>query len=866
VRYSPLCLTLLAYCLSAQVVFSQNTTAEVDDQFLPTGQRIAPAGETLEFADRPVDACLGPEGRLLFVKGQLHLRIIDTHDFKLVQTLECPEGTSLFGIAADVNGVVYVTNSERSIHVYAPVESATNAAAPAAYRLDRTTDLPEDSYPCGIALSKDGETAYVCLSKLNQLGVVHLRSGELRQTIDVGVAPFGVAIDEDSLRLAVSNIGGRRPNASDQTAPSAGTPTVVDKRGIASTGAVSMIDLTSLKVVAEYPTGRHPSALLFLPGGERVLCANSNDDTLTVVDLTSKTAKDLVVKPDAGLPFGSMPAAVAVGPQTGDLFVALAGNNVVAKIDRDELRSAEEHAKACQIEGLLPTAWFPSAVVVGSKHLYVACTKGRGSRAAAREPAEGRNAYDYQAVVQRIALSDIEKSEQLASWSDVARQSARTPAILQATHAMNATGADSEAVPVPKRLGDASCLKHVIYVIKENRTYDQMFGDIANSRADPALCVFPERLSPNHHALARRFGVLDNYYCNGVLSADGHSWATEGNVTPYLERAFGGFARSYTFGDDPITYSSSGFLWDHFLDAGLSFRNYGEMDYAEPPEGYDLLKLLEARQRGEHITFQQNIGVQRLRRYSCRDYPGWNMEIPDVLRVDRFLAEFREFEKTGGLPQLSIVYLPQDHFGGPVTSQAHMADNDLAVGRLVEAISRSKYWKDTVLFINEDDPQNGYDHIDGHRSICLVVSPYSRAGVNHDFFNQNSVLRTILHIFGLPPMNQQNAFAPLMTSCFQTQAVTDPYEAIVPETPLDQRPKPTNQQSQLERQWRRTLATVPIERTGMKTEKDDDNLNRFVWHEVRGWEAPYPAEFAGFHATGLKSLGLVLDAQETDDD
>ncbi len=405
----------------------------------------------------------------------------------------------------------------------------------------------------------------------------------------------------------------------------------------------------------------------------------------------------------------------------------------------------------------------------------------------------------------------------------------------------------------------------MIYVIKENRTFDQVFGDVKEARSEPELCVFPEKITPNHHALAQRFGLLDNYYCNGVLSADGHSWATEGNVTPYLERAFGGFARSYTFGDDPITYSSSGFLWDHFLAAGLSFRNYGEMDYAKPPAGMKYQEIYQAYSNGEAIEFEQNIGVERLRRYSSRNYPGWNMMIPDVLRMERFLSEFREFEKTGGLPNLTLVYLPQDHLGGGVTSEAHMADNDLAVGRLVEAVSSSRFWKDTVIFINEDDPQNGYDHIDGHRSLCLVISPYSKPGVNHSFYNQTSALRTMLHLFGLPPMNQQDASMPLMKDCFQDVADLKPYRAIDANVPLNQTAKPKSEQSSIERKWRATLATVPIERTGMKSELDESNLNRFVWHEIRGWETPYPERWSGAHAKGFKSLGLEHDPGAEED-
>ena len=201
-------------------------------------------------------------------------------------------------------------------------------------------------------------------------------------------------------------------------------------------------------------------------------------------------------------------------------------------------------------------------------------------------------------------------------------------------------------------------IEHVVYIIKENRTYDQFFGDLPQGDGDPDLCVFPRKITPNHHALAEEFVLLDNYYCEGVLSADGHSWATEGNVTPYLEKAFGGFSRSYTFGDDPLTYSSTGFIWDHVLAGGLSFRNYGEMDYAEPLNDWKVDSIWRNYNRARDVQFKQQIGVERLRRYSSPNYPGWNMAIPDVLRADRFIQEFREMEKTGSFPNLTIIYLP----------------------------------------------------------------------------------------------------------------------------------------------------------------------------------------------------------------
>jgi hypothetical protein len=286
-----------------------------------------------------------------------------------------------------------------------------------------------------------------------------------------------------------------------------------------------------------------------------------------------------------------------------------------------------------------------------------------------RPDEKGRNSHDHLGTVQRIKLAELLDIDQLKKWTAIAEEKSRIKQIVANSEIPTRKSDRSDVAPrpVPDNLTEPSVFKHVIYVIKENRTFDQVFGDVKEARSEPSLCIFPENITPNHHALAKRFGLLDNYYCNGVLSADGHSWATEGNVTPYLERSFGGFARSYTFGDDPITYSSSGFLWDQVLAAGLTFRNYGEMDYAEPPAGMKYQEIWEAYQNKQPIEFQQNIGIERLRRYSSRSYPGWNMVIPDVLRMDRFLAEFREFEKSGDFPNLTIVYLPQDHLGGGVT-------------------------------------------------------------------------------------------------------------------------------------------------------------------------------------------------------
>jgi DNA-binding beta-propeller fold protein YncE len=818
----------------------------VSDSLLPTGRLLSPAGVSVEIYGRPNDMALSIDGRWLLVKDWKSLRVLDANSMQLVQTITSPGNASLNGLAVLPTGDVLFTNAQQEINVFR--DTAKPEAGLPNFQLVRSMKLPNKSFPCGIESSKDGKTAYVCLAKRNSVAVVDLESGEIQHEISVGVAPFDVAIKDD--QLFVSNIGGRIAVEGDMTAPSADTETVVDKRGIASTGTISVINLDTNEVKTTIDVGRHPSTIL--AAEDCLLVCNTNEDSVSCISADGKNV-ELNVKPDDQLPFGSMPSGICSANKDSHVFVTLAGNNAVAVIDP---------AKADRpVVGLIPTGWYPVCAVSNEKFLFVANVKGVGARTMRRKKEEGGNSHDHRGTIQQIPLDQIRDEKQLAQWTATVKKNGHFPQILRSM--VKGDAGMAQPIPVPEKLGQPSLFKHVIYVIKENRTFDQVFGDIEEARGDKSLCLFPEKVTPNHHALARRFGVLDNYYCNGVLSADGHSWATEGNVTPYLERAFGGFARSYTFGDDPITYSSSGFIWDRFLDAGLSFRNYGEFNYSEPPEGMKYQEIFAAYEAGEETVFEQKIGVQRVLEYSCREYPGWNMVIPDVVRMDRFLKEFREFEEKGTLPNLCLVYLPQDHLGGGVTSNGHMADNDLALGRLVEAVSKSKFWDETVIFVNEDDPQNGFDHIDGHRSLCLVISPYSQPGVNHSFYNQTSVLRTMLHLFGLVPLNQQDASMPLMRDCFaKTKINAEPFTALPANFPLNESPQPKEKQSSLEQRWRQILATVPIQRTGMKTEKDEDHLNRFIWHDVKGWETPYPASFAGSHGKGLEALGLVVGESE----
>jgi len=399
------------------------------------------------------------------------------------------------------------------------------------------------------------------------------------------------------------------------------------------------------------------------------------------------------------------------------------------------------------------------------------------------------------------------------------------------------------AVAMPERSGEPSLINHVVYVIRENRSYDQVFGDMKEGDGDRSLCNFGEIATPNAHALAREYALLDNYYCNGICSADGHSWATEGNTTANLERSVSSWPRSYPFGDDALNTSSTGFLWDEVLAAHKSFINFGEFDYAATANKETYFDCLKEHYAGtSKIQFKQNIGVARMRQYSARGYPGWDLSIPDVLRADIFVRALKQMEAKGKMPDLTVLYLCCDHTGGPVTPGAQVADNDLATGMCVEALTKSKFWKDTCVFVEEDDPQAGWDHVDGHRSPCLVISPYSRhLGRIDDFFNQTSVIRSIEQIFGLRTRSRFVSISPVMFSCFAGKFDDTPYTARPNQIPLDQ-------------------ITVQGGMAGFDFSKpdlvDEKKFNRAIWAQTMPGKK-YPAEFEGAHGKGLAARGLA---------
>ncbi|HOC57716.1 MAG TPA: autotransporter-associated beta strand repeat-containing protein [Verrucomicrobiota bacterium] len=824
------------------------------EQCISSKEIIRAAGRQVQFFGLPGDLVLSPDGTTVYIKNHNNMWVVDAASWTLVQSLGYPaSGASMHGIAVSPDGShVYVTSSANQLYDW--------EVAGGMVSYSRTISLASGSDPCGLAISADGTKAYVCLSIKNKLAVVNLASGTVSQQISVGIAPWDVVLSPDGNTAYVSDWGGRHPTTGDLTMKSAGTPVVVDERGVHTSGVVSVVNLASGVETAQIATGLHPSDLVLSPDGNTLYVANANSDTVTVIDTQTKTVRETILVrlsstlpfgSSSTLPFGSAPGGLALSKDGASLFVAAAGNNAVAVL---ELPNAQ-HTHSV-VQGFIPTDWYPGAVVTDSNSIYVVNVKGLGTRYG--QP----NTLAYTATGYYLGTANcipIPSAEALSKYSAQVNRNGRLSHMQQA---LRPPRAGQAPVPVPAHAGEPSVFQHVVYIVKENKTYDQIFGDMAQGNGNPSLCIYPQYFSPNHHALAQQYVLLDNFYCNGVNSAVGHNWCTEANDSDHLEKSFGGFVRSYGSSGDPLSYVPTGFIWNNVLEHGLTFRNYGEFASGIVPSGASWGDLYADYTNGTHsILFTNRIPLAPLVPYTSTNVPGWNLNIPDVVRAYGFIKELNAAQARGSWETFHFLWLPNDHTGGTPSARAQVADNDLSLGQVVEAITKSIFGSNTVIFVIEDDPQSGYDHVDGHRSICLVISPYTKRNqVISTFYNQAGVVHTMERIMGLPPMNQGDAMAPIMFECFTNTPDYTPYTALP--NNIDLVSGDTAMLSSKARYYAKKVQKMDL---SYADRINDDVFNRFIWHSIKG-NARYPSEYVGGHGKGLKKLGLVLAKTQQDDD
>jgi len=716
---------------------------------LPNGRKLTPTGLQAPVAPYPFALALVPDGKRVVVAStgasDQALQLLDAKSGALLHAVSVPR--SWLGLALSPDGSRAYLSGAKSwkIHVFR-IDGDRFVAEPA-ISVKTPDDASVTAIPSGLTVSADGRSLWVARIRLDDLLRIDLATGAVAARLPVGRHPYRPMLSPDGKTLAVANWGG---------------------------ASVTLVDAAAGRVLATIPVDDHPCDALFSPDGKTLFVAQANRNRVAAVDLASgRVVRQIAVAlgPDGpgtpsadALPDGSTPNALALSNDGKTLYVANADDDAVAVVE------VAEDAARTRVSGFLPSGWYPAALGLSrdGKTLFVANGKGSGSRAnAADGPIPGRVAKGIPAGhIQRLpgslSIIPVPSRKELAALT-VRAYANRKPA------ARGVSPARVSAV-IPATPGTASPIRHVVYVIRENRTYDQVFGDLPQGNGDPSLVIFGRDVTPNAHALAEEFVLLDNFYCDAEVSADGHNWSTAAYATDFVEKVwplvYAQNGWSYVFeGDDPAVAPSAGYLWDAAARAGISLRNYGEFlgIAAEAPE-YTYTGRFEG--KGANLA-----------PFTCPFYPGFDLDILDNARVDLWLKEFREFEKKGDMPGLMIVRLGNDHTigtkKGAKTPRAMVAENDVALGRLVEALSTSKFWKETAVFVVEDDAQNGSDHVDAHRTVALVISPWTRRrAVDSTMYSTTSMLRTMELILGLPPMSQHDASATPMSNAFSD--VPDP--------------------------------------------------------------------------------------------
>ena len=800
----------------------------VDPGVITTRQTISPAGVQSVFSGKVQGIAFGANNSEIWVLNSGSVFHLDWRANRVMSRTVTHSNAGMQGIRFDAaSQSAYISAVEKNQAQLGRIDGMGKYAV-VARGLGR-------NLAGALSYSPKAHLALVPVTGENKVAVVDTATEALIYRIDTGMVPFGTAINEAGTVGYVSNWGGRRATANDATGRTGYGPDadriVVDNRGVASTGTLTKIDITSGKSVREIAVGLHPTALAWDEPHARLFVVNGNRDSISVVDTSSdKVLHTFSIGPFRERVAGIAPTAIVLSPDGSMLYVACGGINAIAVVQ----------AATGKVSGLIPTAWYPSALAISpdAKYLAVATLLGPGSGSSGGE-------HRRFALALRGSASVIElpAAPQLANYTASVAENNRLAVgtIAEVARAPRATA----AVAIPLKNGDPALIDNVVFIIKENRTYDQVLGDIKKGNGDPSLVMFGRDVTPNQHKLADQFVLLDNFYASGGNSADGHQWVTQANETDY--GMWAGYAdRSYPFdGSDPIIYSSSGFLWDAALHQNKTVRIYGEFAGTEQrPDAMSRGALLESWKAGKDFTshFNTVAPIAPLNKLLAANYPGYSTDIPDVIRAQIFLADLAKWVKAGQMPNLTIMSLPSNHTNGtsPGTStpQAMVADNDVAVGQIVQALSNSPFWKKMAIFIVEDDAQNGVDHVDGHRTACFVVSPYVRRGtVDPTFYSHPSILKTIELILGLPTLTIFDRIANEMRAHFQNSPDFTPFIAETPKQSLfDMNP----QKSALHGQTRADAVASARMRWDIPDAAPTEKLNRILWRQTRGYAIPYP--------------------------
>ncbi|MBV8931502.1 MAG: bifunctional YncE family protein/alkaline phosphatase family protein [Kutzneria sp.] len=860
-----------------------------DDQIInPIGDRL------LTQFGKFMGSTVSPDGRFLAATSAdkpVVLQIFDLQAYKLIWTVGSVSWVNqmLSDTTVGQEGPTYSPDGkflwlpEQNALTRFPVNPDGTLGTPARFSLptvgthlsgNSRTPTPNSALVGQTVYSPDGSTLYAALNGQNTVVALDPGTGAVEHTWNVGIAPRELAFVGS--KLYVSDEGGRQAQPGDTTMDSYGTQVPANGYlGTSTTGEVSVIDTAEASAaVGSIAVGLHPTAMYV--SGNALFVANTNSDTVSVIDTTiDQVVQTIETKPWPESSVGYAPDGIAL-TKDGHLLVTLGRANAVAVYRYDGTPK-----EPVSYIGLLPTDYYPAAVATAGNRIVVTNTRGIDARGPAittykgqgTVPVTGHDTHSTTASLTRFTLPGDR---------DIARYTVR---VFEQNgwgrdDVREATNARAAPVPVPTRIGDPSVIKHVFLIVKENRTYDQVFGDLGKGNGDPTLTQFGAKTTPNQHALARQFGDYDNVYDVGTNSSEGHNWLMQGDNPEYSESDAGEYQRTYDTEEDVLGHQRSGFLWTAVESAGATARNYGEFEYMEgKPSGtwqqyYCATKSVMAGGDAAQLTaagLKGNYGsvIPSLNAIADPLSPPFDLSIPDIYRYEIWKQDFQK----NGPANFNMIWLSSDHTGGPTDAEAGVADNDLATGDIVDTISHSKYWKDSAIFVLEDDSQDGADHVDGHRAPVQVISPWSQHGkVIDTYYSQISAVRTIEQILGAQPLNEKVAAATPMYDAFTNHPHYRPFNAVPNQVPLTEAittppacgldtlgltgaaamalnkaeaqktAVPAGEQATAAA-WQTWLADQHT--TGNNAIPDFANpeqMNRYTWYQAHGWKVPYPGD------------------------
>ena len=799
-------------------IFAGNASAQspTDNPKLPTvllpnGWKLSPAGTSLPLGDLPLNMQLSTSKKLLAVtnNGQSTqtIQLIDPKNQKLLDEKVIPKSWYGLKFSADEKHLFASGGNDNWILDY-PVDQQ-KLGKPDTIILGKK--WPNKIGPTGIEIDDQAQKMYVVTKEDNTLYTIDLRTKKTLVKTALGHEAYSCLLSADKKQLYITLWGG---------------------------DAVAVYNTLTSQILGNIPTGNHPNEIICSKNSLYLFVANANDNSVSVINTKTQKVIETIsatMYPDALT--GSTTNGLALSADEKTLYIANADNNCLAVFDVS--RPGNSSSK-----GFIPTGWYPTNVKVLGKTILVANGKGFSSLPNPNGPkpiakaddsgyqkgASATRGSEYIAGLFKGTLSFIPTPDQVQLKKYSRQVYANTPY----NKKLEKEALGEVGNPIPRNAKQISPIKHVFYIIKENRTYDQILGDVKEGNGDTSLCIFPEKITPNHHALAREFVLLDNFYVDAEVSADGHNWSMAAYATDFVEKtwptSYGSRGGSYDFeGTRQVAFPKKGFIWDYCQRAGLTYRSYGE------------------------FAGDGKANIKALQNHICPASPGFDLTIPDVERERIWAHDFDSLLLKNAVPQFSSIRLGNDHTSGQrkgaISVISALGDNDLALGKLVEHIAESAIWKESVIFVLEDDAQNGSDHVDAHRSPAFVISPYIKKGsVNHTMYSTSGILRTMELILGLPPMSQYDAAAVPLFGCFTSKPDVSPYKAKATQVELNKRNVA----------WNKSAERSATFNLAKEDAVPDLELNDVVWKAVKGENSVMPAP--------RRSAFVILEKKKKDDD